>query len=246
MPRTGELTYFQAIGDAGREHALRKPFSDESCGVSLMQVGALMSLLPPPPARVLECGCGTGWFSYMLQRRGYEVVGVDVCADAIALTEANPLFPDEKRPTFQVADVEKLSFRDEFDAVVFFESLHHAVDEKAALESAFRALKPGGVCLVSEPGVGHHKRSREIIEQYDVTEKDMPPRLVIRHARAIGFRKWRTFPRADHLGRFLFQPRWQALGRLSGLLRWGPMRFLAAVLSMSVLKRYYGTVMLWK
>ena len=52
MPRTGELTYYEKIGEAGRNHALSKPFSDEECGLNLMRVGALFSLLPPPPARI--------------------------------------------------------------------------------------------------------------------------------------------------------------------------------------------------
>src|SRR5262245_5592710 len=152
MPRRGELTYYERIGEAGRAHAVGKPFSDDECGLYLMRAGALLSLLPPPPARLLDCGCGTGWLSYFLTRRGYEVVGTDVSTDAIRLAKTNPLFRNGPTPTFSVADSESLTFSSEFDAVVFFDSLHHATDESAALAGAFRALRPGGVCIARAPG----------------------------------------------------------------------------------------------
>lgn len=157
MPRPGELTYFDVIGDGGRHHAVNKPFSDPSCGSLLMQVGAILAILPPPPLRILDCGCGTGWLSYILQKRGYEVVGTDVSSTAIDLAKSNPMFIRSQAPKFVVADSEHLSFESKFDVVLFFDSLHHAVDEYAALQSAFRALKPGGMCVTSEPGVGHEK-----------------------------------------------------------------------------------------
>ena len=39
MPAPGELTYYERIGPEGREHVLNKPFSDESRGARLMEVG---------------------------------------------------------------------------------------------------------------------------------------------------------------------------------------------------------------
>src|SRR5262245_19869395 len=131
MPRPGELTYYERIGEAGRQHAVEKPFSDDECGLYLLRAGALFSLLPPPPARVLDCGCGTGWLSYFLARRGYDVVGTDVSPDAIRLAESHAMFRDAAAPRFVVADSESLTFAAEFDAVVFFDSLHHAIDEAA-------------------------------------------------------------------------------------------------------------------
>src|SRR5947208_2228216 len=142
MPRDGELTYYQAIGEVGRRHALAKPFSDDARGLMLMQVGAVLDLLPAPPARVLECGCGTGWLSNILQRCGYQVVGTDVSPYAIELCRSTPVPDGFPQPEFLVADSEKLPFDGEFDAVVFFDSLHHSVDEQAAVSAAYRALKP--------------------------------------------------------------------------------------------------------
>jgi SAM-dependent methyltransferase len=210
MPKRGELTYYERIGEAGRRHAIGKPFSDADCGLYLLRAGALFSLLPPPPARVLDCGCGTGWLSYFLAQRGYEVVGTDVSADAIALARSHPLFRDGNAPRFVVADTEALTFASEFDAVVFFDALHHATDETVALQSAFRALKAGGICIALEPGRGHARKSREIDETFDVTDKDMPPSHVCRIGRRVGFSRCRIVPAPQHLGKALYAQRWFA------------------------------------
>lgn len=210
MPRPGELTYYERIGESGRQHAVGKPFSDDECGLYLMRAGALFSLLPPPPARVLDCGCGTGWLSCFLARRGYDVVGTDVSVDAIRLAQANPLFRDGPGPAFTVADSESLPFHEEFDAVVFFDSLHHAIDETQALKCAFTALKPGGVCIALEPGRGHARKSRAIDAEYDITDKDMPPSQVCRAGRRVGFSRTRVVPAPQHLGKALYRHRWVA------------------------------------
>jgi SAM-dependent methyltransferase len=211
MARAGELTYYERIGEAGRRHAILKPFSDPECGLYLMRAGALFSLLPPPPARVLDCGCGTGWLTYFLARRGYQVVGTDVAPDAVEIARTNPVFQHGEPPTFQVADSEALPFDAEFDAVIFFDSLHHAIDELAALRGAWRALRSGGVCVVLEPGLGHHRKSKAIDAAYDVTDKDMPPSHVWRVGRRAGFARYQVAPAPQHLGKALY-----ATGRLTG------------------------------
>jgi SAM-dependent methyltransferase len=43
----------------------------------------LRSLLPGPPAKVADLGCGTGSLSVLLAQEGYEVVGVDLSARMI-------------------------------------------------------------------------------------------------------------------------------------------------------------------
>jgi SAM-dependent methyltransferase len=245
MPRAGELTYYEVIGEGGRHHALNKPFSQPDCGLELMQVGAILELLPPPPARVLECGCGTGWLARILQKRGYDVVGTDVAPDAIDLARNNTYFDDAEPLDFRVADSEDLPFDAEFDAVIFYDALHHSVDEQAAIDGAYRALKPGGVCIASEPAWGHEDNSREVVARYDVTEKDMPPAKVARLARAAGFRKVRFFPRLDALGGLLFPPPRERFW----LWRWLPFRpkFLVHLFWLTTLgKRNQGIAVLTK
>ena len=184
---------------------------------------------------MLDCGCGTGWLSYFLAQRGYDVVGTDVSPDAIALASANPVFAGGAAPRFIVADSESLAFDAEFDAVVFFDSLHHALDEHAALRSAYRALKPGGVAVALEPGRGHRRASRAVDAAFDVTDKDMPPSHVCRVGRRAGFRRCRAVPAPQHLGKALYTGR-----------RLGPLRYVLVPAIMLWRRWYCGIAILEK
>ena len=218
MPAPGELTYYERIGAGGREHALNKPFSDENRGAQFMEVGAVLLLLPQPPARVLECGCGAGWLSYMLAKSGYDVVGQDVSAQAIELARNSPMFHTlQKPPVFISSDFEELPFEGEFDAAVFFDSLHHSIDMPLAIRQVFRALKPGGLMIASEPGVGHARAAGEFSRTWGVTDKDAPPTLILKLGREAGFSAGQVYPHAEFLGPRLYDRRpgrWRRLRRL--------------------------------
>jgi SAM-dependent methyltransferase len=220
MPAPGELTYYERIGAERREHALNKPFSDENRGAQFMEVGAVMLLLPKPPARILECGCGAGWLSYMLAKSGYDVVGQDVSAQAIELARSNPMFHTlQKPPVFISSDFEGLPFEGEFDAAVFFDSLHHSIDMPLAIRQVLRVLKPGGLMIASEPGVGHARTAAEFSRTWDVTDKDAPPKLILKLGREAGFSAGQVYPHAELLGRRIYDRRpgrWSRLRQLIG------------------------------
>lgn len=95
------------------------------CKVPYTQLPSL-SYLPRIPEvlrknnvkKVLDLGCGSGWLSVYLAREGFEVVGIDVSAQAIALAETWALQEDLKI-AFSVGDIAKLPYADgTFDAVV--------------------------------------------------------------------------------------------------------------------------------
>jgi SAM-dependent methyltransferase len=204
MPKQGEIDYVKAIGEAGLWHAANKPFSDPGCGQMLVDMGIVMQLLPAPPARLLDLGCGAGWTSVFFARRGYDVTGQDIAPDMVAAAEANRDRQGLANLRFVVSDYESLVFPGDFDCAVFFDSLHHAVDEEAALASAFRALRPGGVLVTHEPGEGHAERpeTKAAVARYGVTEKDMPPRRIVALARRIGFSQSRILVSSERMVRY--------------------------------------------
>jgi SAM-dependent methyltransferase len=155
-----------------------------------------MALLPQPPARLLDLGCGTGWSSAFYARRGYRVVGQDIAPDMIDYAERNRVRYEARDLTFVCSDYESLQFTEPFDCAVFYDALHHAVDERAALASVFRSLRPGGILITHEPGVGHSTSpdSLRAMELYGVTEKDMPPRHIRDLCREIGFSRFEFIP----------------------------------------------------
>jgi SAM-dependent methyltransferase len=207
MSKAAEQAYPEKIGAGGRQHAKEKPFSDSNRGLSLASMGVIFTLLPPPPGRLLDLGCGTGWTSVFFAKSGYDVVGQDISSDMIRLGEENKAFAAATALSFVHGDYESLQFRDEFDCAVFFDSLHHAEDERAALRSAFDALKPGGVLITHEPGEGHAttQASIDAMAQYGVTERDMPPHLIIRRGKEIGFGTCDVFPMPNDLNRFFYE-----------------------------------------
>lgn len=211
MPKAGELTYYERIGEASRQAALLKPFSlgqhtpPFTCGDHLIALGGVCELLRPTPSRLLDLGCGTGWTSLLFAKMGYDVVGQDVAVDAITLADAYRLQSGIDNASFLVSDYESLHFQQAFENVVFFDSLHHAVDERAALACAYQALKPGGVCVTREPGSGHAKAEHSLhaVAEYDVTEKDMPPFHIAEIALELGFSEVRIYPFPNQLFRSL-------------------------------------------
>ena len=202
MAKQGEIEYLQNLsrenGIESIEHAVNKPFSDPDCAKYLAELSAILQLLPPPPARLLDAGCGTGWTSCFFAKRGYQVVGVDIATDMIELARDLAKRERLENVVFEVHDYEFMPFHNEFDCAVFFDSLHHSVDEKLAIKAIFNALKSGGKCITDEPGVGHgmSEVSLNAVEKYGVTERDMPPFLIIGAGKIAGFKKFMIYPHA--------------------------------------------------
>jgi SAM-dependent methyltransferase len=209
MSKQGEIEYPDRIGEAGRTHLRGKPFTDPRCATILLQMGAVIGALPPPPADVLDCGVGGGWTSRFLARAGYRVVGIDISPKMIELAEEDRIAEGLQNLSFQVAEYETLAFKEQFDAVLFFDALHHAADERAAIAAAARALRSGGVLITHEPGEGHRmsETSREAMTKWNVTEKDMPPHLIISLGELAGLHLDRMLPNPAVVEQVIFPRR---------------------------------------
>lgn len=103
----------------------------------------LKPLLPAPPARVLEAGCGRGALAAALAELGYDVTGVDRDADMAAAAKERGV------PVIQ-ADVQDVS--GEYDVVLFTRSLHHADNLDDVVGHAATLLAPGGQLVIEEFG----------------------------------------------------------------------------------------------
>jgi SAM-dependent methyltransferase len=103
-----------------------------------------LELVPPPPARILDLGCGEGRFSRDLKALGYDVVGVDRSPTLVAAAcEADPSLEVHE------ADAAALPLGDaSFDIVIAFMSLQDMDDMDGAVREAARVLVDDGVlCL---------------------------------------------------------------------------------------------------
>jgi len=103
----------------------------------------------PPPARILEVGCGSGAVSTALVHAGYRVVGVDTAL--VLVQKADSRCPEA---TFVAGPLEQLSDGErDFDAVGFFDVLEHLDEPEQLLQTAMARLKPGGLVLATVPAM---------------------------------------------------------------------------------------------
>jgi 2-polyprenyl-3-methyl-5-hydroxy-6-metoxy-1,4-benzoquinol methylase len=112
----------------------------------------VLQLLPPPPAEVLDVGCGPGFGAKHMAARGYTVTGLDFNARGIAF--GNVLVPEAKlfhADARLLAGNEQLHGR--FDAATIIEVLEHIPPDyhDDVIAGARAALREGGSLIVSVP-----------------------------------------------------------------------------------------------
>jgi SAM-dependent methyltransferase len=76
--------------------------------------GALVAAAVPPPASVLELGCGTGRITRQLVQLGYDVTAVD---------ESSEMLAHVRGATTVLARIEELDLQRRFDAVLLLSNL---------------------------------------------------------------------------------------------------------------------------
>ncbi len=150
-----------------------------------------------PGQRVLDVGCGTGYFARLLaQAVGPEglVVGIDPSPEMISY--ASRKAGRARNCRFQVGTAESLDFpADHFDVVVSSLMLHHLPEDLRvpALREMRRVLRSGGKVLVAEAQVPRHGLGWRLLarlHRYDRMAR-MVPRLEPLAAEA-GFAEIRT------------------------------------------------------
>lgn len=104
--------------------------------------------------RILDVGCGAGFFSVLLAKEGYQVTGVDLTPDMVE--NARTLAAEEKTDCeFLVMDAENLRFADEsFDVVISRNLTWTLPDVKSDYREWVRVLKKGGILLNFDANYG--------------------------------------------------------------------------------------------
>ena len=102
---------------------------------------------------VLEVGCGTGDYTFLLARMGYRMIGVDLSSKSIQAARAKAALLSLSDVSFMVSDAEALSeiHESSVDGVVSFSTLRYVPDLKRALLAIRRVLKTNGVAVIDFP-----------------------------------------------------------------------------------------------
>ena len=102
---------------------------------------------------VLDLGCGQGFFSRQLARRGAQVVAIDIAEDLLVFARKH----EEQEPlgityhNMNAGEVNQHWQEDSFDWVTACMALHDMADTEAILRSAFHVLKASGRMAFSVP-----------------------------------------------------------------------------------------------
>ena len=128
---------------------------------------ALALLHPKGTEDVLDLGCGNGKVTAEIAARVPDgsVIGVDASADMIAF--AAEKFAPVAHPNlrFEVADIRRLGYHQQFDLVVSFNALHWIPDQDVALRAIHAAMKPDAIAQLRLVPDGERKSLETVIEE---------------------------------------------------------------------------------
>jgi 2-polyprenyl-3-methyl-5-hydroxy-6-metoxy-1,4-benzoquinol methylase len=105
-----------------------------------------------PGEKILDIGCGTGWFAAAVASQyGAEVLGID--ASDYAINEARRRYGDIDNLGFQVCDALLIEYEDTFDKVSCLDVLEHFSyeDAQSLLSKIGTALRGGGTLVLCVP-----------------------------------------------------------------------------------------------
>jgi len=138
---------WRTAGEAWGSHA-----NDWSCLYEHYSIDVLIALFARlavgPTTKLLDIACGSGLAVRIADAMGATVAGIDAAADLVAVAR-------ERTPTadLQIGSMYALPWADEsFDAAVSINGIWGGCD--AALDEAFRVLRPGGLIGISFWGTG--------------------------------------------------------------------------------------------
>jgi SAM-dependent methyltransferase len=196
---------------------------------------------------ILEVGCGRGYLSLELARRGHDLLGIDVNEETIRIAyqtmNTDPYSSGRGSLEYQVSDFAIWNNADrKFDLVIFNRALHHIPQPAKALEKVRSLLGPeGGIICVEYAYDQFDRRSatwfyhiRRILEQVGWFKSDT--KLTDNLGASVGqvMAEWQAHGRKERLNPFA-----SMYGPLKGLFEenhfsWEPYIFWDIIMDMRV------------
>ncbi len=103
-----------------------------------------------PGMKVLELGCGTGYFTREITRKNVDLTAIDISPDLLQEAKRNIV---SNKIIFALENAYSMNFSNcSFDTVVGSSVLHH-LDIRQALSEIYRVLRPCGTACFTEPNM---------------------------------------------------------------------------------------------
>lgn len=112
------------------------------------------------PTLLLDLACGTGGFSFAFEKRGMEVIGVDLSPDMLSVAQ-NKAFEQNSKALFVCQNAAELELYSTVDgAVCCLDSINHITDENelaAAFARVAQHLEPGRLFIFDVNSLYKHR-----------------------------------------------------------------------------------------
>jgi SAM-dependent methyltransferase len=137
-------TYFGGVGSGYSEYESQEP---EYIATFREDVRRMAEFVPS--GRVLEVGCGYGYFLQCALQAGYDAYGIDLSPTAVK--RASERLPDRVFCGLleEVPEIQEL----QYDVIFGSHLIEHLTEPGAFLEHAGRLLRPGGLLVLVTPNI---------------------------------------------------------------------------------------------
>jgi SAM-dependent methyltransferase len=141
------------IGAAGNG-ALASQFETvkrETARLQIDEIGAYLDKVGQSARRprLIEIGCGHGYFLLEARAKGFEIEGLDYSADAAARANRNLGQNVVRSGTIDQMELES----DSYDVCVIADVIEHIRDPASLVKEIFRVLKKGGAIFLATPSL---------------------------------------------------------------------------------------------
>lgn len=140
-----------------------------------------------PGKRLLDIGCGTGYFPYYMKLQGYEASGMELDADARDFAAEN--FDLEINSPEKQLNEKQTAY---YDVITLWHVMEHLHNPKRYMEWIFDSLKNDGALLIALPNCNSYdaKIYKEFWAAYDVPRHlwHFEPSTFIKYITQFGFK----------------------------------------------------------
>ena len=106
--------------------------------------------------KVLDLGCGNGAFTHLLKQQGFNIEGFDGSASGIQIAQKNYSDTQFSQLDLVTGEIPEKYYQ-KFDSIVSVEVIEHLLLPRMLMQNAMRALKPGGLLIITTPYHGYWK-----------------------------------------------------------------------------------------
>ncbi len=102
--------------------------------------------------RVLEVGCGVGYFTKEIVKKKSRITAIDISPDLLEVAKDKV---NDSNVTFTLANAYDLEYADSFFDTIVGSSILHHLDIARAMKEFYRVLKPEGSIYFTEPNMAN-------------------------------------------------------------------------------------------